>query len=464
MSTTDVKHSILETQWVQLTSLYRSLRERDQEINFLRHRVRLLLNINTIVDSTQSQDSAPGELLETRLTDAGFPVRQVENIMNRMSPPSHGSWSPAMESAKALECLLSPTPKAGSTNLGASHTVPGLSTVASSVDSALDGDEVTSISYSDFLDRLALPESGGMLKATQRFVLSVVGPDWDGFPPQLGQPGPWPTLEFHGTAYLKESTQPQLWFQFCTMTSPNARFADFISALQDAMSIHPSWAWLGYEGVLTCRGHLERYVMTKIHHLALAEQLDRAADANVARRLNSLQFLTPDDLDVGLQARDDFVLTMAQEELKKMVNGRCPEDIMTCLVRCCDIILGMLDHVRRAPGSSKPERLARSYSQDSSQSIGPVAAADEFLPVFIYVVLKSNVKRLPSICNYLQAYFSPTALMSRPGYCFVNLRSAVEFLMNVDGSTLSMAQEEFERRRALAEVLYDGVRLAPGRC
>ncbi|CAN0493563.1 unnamed protein product, partial [Ectocarpus sp. 12 AP-2014] len=57
--------------------------------------------------------------------------------------------------------------------------------------------------------------------------------------------------------------------------------------------------------------------------------------------------------------------------------------------------------------------------------------ADDFLPVLIYVVLRARVPRLHSMCEYVQAFHSPVALMSRPGYCFVALRSAVEFLMTL---------------------------------
>ncbi|CAN0237421.1 unnamed protein product, partial [Discosporangium mesarthrocarpum] len=149
-------------------------------------------------------------------------------------------------------------------------------------------------SYAEFLERLARPESRGLLDATRRFVMSILGPDEDGCPPQVGLPGSPTDLDFHGTAYIVE------------------RCDEFFAAVQDAMSFHPSWACLGYEGVLASRDHLERYVMTKIHQVALGGQLDGAADTAVAQRLSSLQFLTPDDLDVGPRVRDQAMLSLAQ--------------------------------------------------------------------------------------------------------------------------------------------------------
>lgn len=36
------------------------------------------------------------------------------------------------------------------------------------------------------------------------------------------------------------------------------RCAEFFLAMQNAMGVHPSWAELGYDSIVTCREHLER--------------------------------------------------------------------------------------------------------------------------------------------------------------------------------------------------------------
>ncbi|KAL7993190.1 putative VPS9 domain-containing protein [Plasmopara halstedii] len=51
----------------------------------------------------------------------------------------------------------------------------------------------------------------------------------------------------------------------------------------------------------------------------------------------------------------------------------------------------------------------------------------------IYIVLHSRISRLCSNCEYISAYRNQADLMSN-GYCFVNLRSAIEFIMVMDGS------------------------------
>lgn len=52
--------------------------------------------------------------------------------------------------------------------------------------------------------------------------------------------------------------------------------------------------------------------MSKIHPLAFGSKLDGAVDASISARLLSLQFLTPQDLNVSVYAREESVLTLAQ--------------------------------------------------------------------------------------------------------------------------------------------------------
>ena len=48
--------------------------------------------------------------------------------------------------------------------------------------------------------------------------------------------------------------------------------------------------------------------------------------------------------------------------------------------------------------------------------------------------------------------------MTKAGYCFVNLRSAIEFITNVDAETgLTMDPEEFKLKLAEAEALENDI-------
>jgi hypothetical protein len=50
-----------------------------------------------------------------------------------------------------------------------------------------------------------------------------------------------------------------------------------------------------------------------------------------------------------------------------------------------------------------------------------------------------------SLQRLLSRLVCGVSCVRRAGYCFVNLRSAIEFIMVMDGAMLSISQDEFER-------------------
>jgi hypothetical protein len=92
-----------------------------------------------------------------------------------------------------------------------------------------------------------------------------------------------------------------------------------------------------------------------------------------------------------------------------------------------------------------------SNGEGGSGGNSTIAGADDFLPLLIWVVVQSKVPRLFSNCEYIQTYLNPARLMSKSGYCLINLRSAIEFLAYLEPTNLNMDIEEFERKYAEAE-------------
>ena len=73
--------------------------------------------------------------------------------------------------------------------------------------------------------------------------------------------------------------------------------------------------------------------------------------------------------------------------------------------------------------------------------------------MFIYVVLHSDVPQLHANVEYINSYRNPRALMSKAGYCLVNLQSAMAFLTNVRAESLTGidTQGELDALVAVAE-------------
>lgn len=132
-------------------------------------------------------------------------------------------------------------------------------------------------------------------------------------------------------------------------------------------------------------------------------------------------------LDIKPSVQNEVAWSISQDELGRMNLARCPEDKMKCIEKSCGVIFSMLNLTRSSCDTS-------SFSRPG---------ADDFLPIFIYLVLTSRIERLFSNCEYIAQYRNPSDLTSQAGYCLVNLRSAVEFILVADASMLSVPVDEF---------------------
>ncbi|RYO78528.1 hypothetical protein DL763_009605 [Monosporascus cannonballus] len=107
-------------------------------------------------------------------------------------------------------------------------------------------------------------------------------------------------------------------------------------------------------------------------------------------------------------------LTLAQQ-------GEAPRDKIICVLNCCKVIFGLLKHNK----------------SDSS--------ADSFMPLLIYVVLRANPEHLVSNVQYILRFRNQEKLGGEAGYYLSSLMGAVQFIENMDRTTLTISDEEFEK-------------------
>ncbi len=165
------------------------------------------------------------------------------------------------------------------------------------------------------------------------------------------------------------------------------------------LAAHPAWRYAPETTLVQARDGIEKYIMDKVAHVPL-EQLDcarawKAEDAALLKRMKHLAFVTPDMLDIKPCMRNEVAWNIAEDELRRINIFRSPGEKIQCIVRCCSILFSVLN-------------LSRG---DVSSMHRP--GADDFLPVFIYIVLKSNIPALVSNAEYIAAYRNPADLMSK---------------------------------------------------
>lgn len=77
---------------------------------------------------------------------------------------------------------------------------------------------------------------------------------------------------------------------------------------------------------------------------------------------------------------------------------------------------------------------------------GQHVGADDVYPIFIYTIIKGNIRKLKSNLSYIELYRHKTRLESHEEYYFTTITSAVEFIESITGSSLNITEKEFADR------------------
>ncbi|KAH6856335.1 hypothetical protein B0I37DRAFT_367141 [Chaetomium sp. MPI-CAGE-AT-0009] len=150
-------------------------------------------------------------------------------------------------------------------------------------------------------------------------------------------------------------------------------------------------------------------------------QEDVERDEILAQKINIYGWVREEHLDIPLVSESGKrFLKLAQQELLKIKSYRAPRDKIICVLNCCKVIFGLLKHTK----------------SDSS--------ADSFMPMLIYVVLQANPEHLVSNVQYILRFRNQEKLGGEAGYYLSSLMGAIQFIENMDRTTLTITDEEFE--------------------
>ena len=148
----------------------------------------------------------------------------------------------------------------------------------------------------------------------------------------------------------------------------------------------------------------------------------------ISKKLRVLAtFISADHLEVPQCCRNDMVLSLAQEELKRVNAYAAPWDKVLCIYRACTVLSNVLNLSLEGGGM------------------------DNFFPTFLFMLLGSNVAKLWCNLEYIRKFTDRADLVSRAGYCYTHLRSALYFYDNLKAEQIGMTTEEMDRLILQAE-------------
>ena len=157
-------------------------------------------------------------------------------------------------------------------------------------------------------------------------------------------------------------------------------------------------------------------------------QEDVERDEILAQKIRIYGWVREEHLDIApVGPSGEKFLKLAQQELLKMKGYRAPRDKVICILNCCKVIFGLLKNVKFADTS-----------------------ADSFVPLLIYVVLQANPEHLVSNIQYILRFRNQDKLGGEAGYYLSSLSGAVQFVENLDRTSLTITDEEFERNVEIA--------------
>jgi len=205
--------------------------------------------------------------------------------------------------------------------------------------------------------------------------------------------------------------------QFSAATAMDDKTSVLVSGLERlwrGMDEEPVLAAASEEQRQEARRALERAVFSQVYMAALYPNAegDASRDLVFSSHVGRLgEVVTPGHRDLKIPRRYQYECPWpaAQAELKRLAAYKLPADKVHCIGRVSSIIMNLL-----------------SIAQDKS-----VPAADDFLPVLVFVIIKANPPHLLSTVQFVDNFYRER-LGGEESYWWMQFVGAVEFIKTMD--------------------------------
>lgn len=186
---------------------------------------------------------------------------------------------------------------------------------------------------------------------------------------------------------------------------------------------------------------LERFVFSRIHDNTFQPYVDaeRERDKALFLKLSSVSSVEPDHLEIPRKFHMKRAWSTIVEELQRLLHVRLAHDKLSLVVRCCKSLYDLM----KIAGSDQ------------------LPAADDFLPVLIFVLIKANPPQLGSNMAAMSSYLALLMEDSRgfviskrvdhdQEYWFRHFEAAVMYVVDLNPIELqrAIAESRETRRRS----------------
>ncbi|KRX03212.1 Rho GTPase activation protein [Pseudocohnilembus persalinus] len=204
----------------------------------------------------------------------------------------------------------------------------------------------------------------------------------------------------------------------------NENFNEFISALMDLIKEDEQFEQMQSKDLIWLQDNLEQYITKQIYD-KLFPKKSTVKDLSLCIRLQTLDWISYDHLEIDEFNREDSMWEKAAQSLNNIENCRTPTEKLEALQECTN---NMADILKL---TSKKE-----------EAVG----ADITTPCMIYILLKAKPQKLPSNLYFINAFANSQSMRTASGFCFTQIRSVMGFLENLQASQLkNISQLQFDR-------------------
>ncbi|GFR79324.1 GTPase-activating protein and VPS9 domain-containing protein 1-like [Elysia marginata] len=216
-----------------------------------------------------------------------------------------------------------------------------------------------------------------------------------------------------------EKREKRMWrfmaeFQKLTMADEKIDLLEqFLQHLYQEMGVDPLWKAATECQIEDGQQAIERFLMSRIYTQAMFPNgdgdimRDQLLQEHL-RKLSKVISPTHKDLCIPHMYHLECPWPAAQKEIYMINAYRTPKDKIQCVLRCSQTIMNLL-----------------SMASDRS-----VPAADDFMPVLIFVLIKANPFGLLSTVQYVNSFYG-NRLQGEEQYWWLQLTSAIEFIKNM---------------------------------